>query len=100
MNLHWNGGEPHVMLDKSFCPGWGVGCTASLRLWILHKDGSMSHFYPLEEDTWRKDFDRQSDRACIDYPDVWTNWPQWQERWKGAVLPCVNRMKAGIKWKI
>lgn len=95
--LLWNNGEPHVMLDNSFCPGWGVGCTASLRLFVLHKGGSMSHFYPLEEDTWRKDYDNQRDLGSSEYEDIWCNWSKWQTLWTEAVPEAKER--ASIKWR-
>lgn len=46
----WARGEPLILLDenKSFCPNWGSGWTSSLRLWVLHKDGTMSHFAKYE----------------------------------------------------
>jgi hypothetical protein len=53
----WSKGEPSVLLDgkmrfcldgtAQFCLGVSL-FTCSLRLWVLHKDGSMSHFKGIE----------------------------------------------------
>jgi hypothetical protein len=97
--LLWNQGSPHVMLDKSFCPSWGAGCTASLRLFLLHKDGTMSSFAPLEEKTWYEDFDRQSDGMC-EYEEVWTNWSRWKELWSRQEKPTPDEWKAVLTWRV
>ena len=98
--LLWNNGEPHVMLDSSFCPCWGAGCTASIRLFVLHKDGTMSHFFPLENDTWQDDYNNQRESFSFkEKINPFKNLTKWQKRWERGI-PKQDSVKSVTRWKI
>jgi hypothetical protein len=84
------------MLDSSFATALVSGMP-SLRLFQLHRDGSMSHFGSLEKLTWRKDASTSA-RLGVS-TDVWLHWPAYRKLWR--LQPPEHRSKAtGLAWSM
>lgn len=92
-------GHLQVMLNQSFCPNRGAGCTASLRLWELQLEGRLSHFYPLEESTWQTEDERsQTERE-------WDNFEYWKSVWantgdRGLKAPSTSTLSGSLTYSV